>query len=82
MVAPGCHTPGMTTPAGFSGEVYLDEEGDYRFRIRAKNGEIIATGEGYEHKADLLDIVTRLLGEEPKDLTEPDPGAAPETAED
>ena len=28
-------------------EVYADKKGDFRFRLKAKNGQIIATGEGY-----------------------------------
>ena len=28
-------------------EVYKDKKGEYRFRLKAKNGQIIATGEGY-----------------------------------
>lgn len=35
-------------------EVYLDKAGEYRFRLKAKNGEIIATGEGYKAKASCL----------------------------
>ena len=29
-------------------EVYEDRSGKFRFRLKAKNGEIIATGEGYK----------------------------------
>ncbi len=32
-------------------EMYLDKAGEYRFRLKATNGEIIATGEGYKAKA-------------------------------
>ena len=32
-------------------EVYTDKAGEYRFRLKAKNGEIIATSEGYKAKA-------------------------------
>lgn len=32
-------------------EVYTDKKGEFRFRLKAKNGEIIATGEGYKAKA-------------------------------
>ena len=32
-------------------EVYKDKKGEFRFRLKAKNGQIIATGEGYT-KAD------------------------------
>jgi uncharacterized protein len=32
-------------------EIYLDKAGEHRFRLKAKNGQIIATGEGYKSKA-------------------------------
>ena len=32
-------------------EIYTDKAGEFRFRLKAKNGEIIATGEGYASKA-------------------------------
>ena len=35
-------------------EMYLDKAGEYRFRLKAKNGEIIATSEGYKAKASCL----------------------------
>ena len=35
-------------------EVYLDKAGEYRFRLKARNGEIIATGEGYKALASCL----------------------------
>lgn len=31
-------------------EVYVDKAGEYRFRLKASNGEIIAVGEGYKTK--------------------------------
>ena len=33
-------------------EVYTDKAGEFRFRLRAANGEIIAVGEGYTTKAN------------------------------
>jgi uncharacterized protein YegP (UPF0339 family) len=39
-------------PAKF--QVYKDEEGKYRFRLRAENNEIIAAGEAYEQHASCL----------------------------
>ena len=30
--------------------IYEDSSGEWRFRLKAKNGEIIATGEGYKTK--------------------------------
>ena len=35
-------------------EVYTDKAGEFRFRLKAKNGEIIATSEGYKAKASAL----------------------------
>ncbi len=35
-------------------QVYLDKAGEYRFRLTATNGQIIATGEGYKSKAGCL----------------------------
>lgn len=35
-------------------EVYADQAGKYRFRLKAGNGEIVATGEAYESKASAL----------------------------
>jgi len=35
-------------------EVYQDKKGEYRFRLTAANGQIIAVGEGYKAKASCL----------------------------
>lgn len=35
-------------------ELYVDNAGEYRFRLKAKNGQIIATGEGYKSKDGAL----------------------------
>jgi len=32
-------------------EVYQDRAGKYRFRLKASNGQVVATGEAYETKA-------------------------------
>jgi hypothetical protein len=32
-------------------EVYQDRAGKYRFRLKASNGEIVASGEAYESKS-------------------------------
>ena len=32
-------------------EIYQDRRGEYRFRLKASNGEVIATGEGYKTKS-------------------------------
>ena len=38
-------------------EIYTDKAGEFRFRLKARNGEIIATGEGYKAKASCLNGV-------------------------
>ena len=35
-------------------EVYTDKKGEFRFRLKARNGEIIATSEGYVAKAGCM----------------------------
>ena len=35
-------------------EIYLDKAGEFRFRLKATNGEIIAVSEGYVAKAGCL----------------------------
>lgn len=35
-------------------EVYLDKAGEYRFRLKASNGQIVATGEGYKQMSGCL----------------------------
>ena len=55
-------------------EVYLDKRGEYRFRLKARNGEIIATGEGYKAKASCLtgiDSIRRNAPESPVVKEEP-----------
>ena len=32
-------------------ELYKDKAGEYRFRLKAANGEVIATSEGYASKS-------------------------------
>lgn len=35
-------------------EVFTDKAGEFRFRLKATNGQIIAVGEGYKKKASCL----------------------------
>ena len=35
-------------------EVYQDKAGEFRFRLKARNGQIVAVGEGYKKKASCL----------------------------
>ncbi|MGM7669025.1 YegP family protein [Microbacterium sp. A93] len=35
-------------------ELYTDKAGEYRFRLKAGNGEVIATGQAYASKSGAL----------------------------
>lgn len=35
-------------------EVYTDKAGEFRFRLKARNGEIIAVSEGYKAKPSCM----------------------------
>ncbi|WP_334148766.1 YegP family protein [Microbacterium sp.] len=35
-------------------ELYTDKAGEYRFRLKASNGEVIAISEGYSSKSGAL----------------------------
>ncbi len=43
------------------GEWFRDEAGQYRFRVLATNGEILAWGESYARKEDCLAALKALL---------------------
>lgn len=38
-------------------EVYKDKRGEYRFRLKAGNGEIIAVGESYKSKQGVMEAI-------------------------
>jgi uncharacterized protein YegP (UPF0339 family) len=38
-------------------EIYEDGKGEFRFRLKAGNGEIVATGESYKTKAGVINGV-------------------------
>ena len=47
-------------------EIYTDAKGEYRFRLKAGNGEIVATGEGYSSEAGVrkgIEAVQRAAAE-------------------
>lgn len=53
-------------------ELYQDKAGGFRFRLKAPNGEIIATSEGYKSKASAMkgiESVRKNAGSELSDLT-------------
>jgi uncharacterized protein YegP (UPF0339 family) len=35
-------------------EIYEGKSGDFRFRLKAGNGEVVATGQGYTSKASAI----------------------------
>ena len=35
-------------------EIYLDKAGEFRFRLKAKNGQVIAVSEGYKAKTSCI----------------------------
>lgn len=45
---------GFATEKNPKFEVYTDKAGEYRFRLKATNGQIIAVGEGYKAKDSCL----------------------------
>ncbi len=47
-------------------EVYVDKAGEFRFRLKARNGEIVATGEGYKAKASCLNGIESIRKNAPE----------------
>ena len=47
-------------------EIYWDESGEYRWRFRADNNEILASGEGYRSKDDCEHAIQLLKGQVPQ----------------
>ena len=45
---------GFATEKNPKFEMYMDKRGEFRFRLKAKNGEIIAVGESYKDKGGCL----------------------------
>lgn len=60
------------TEAGFKSvtnpkfEVYTDKAGEFRFRLKARNGEIIASSEGYKAKKSCLNGVDSVVKNAPE----------------
>lgn len=47
-------------------EVYVDKKGEFRFRLKATNGQIIATSEGYKTKASCLNGIESIKKNAPE----------------
>lgn len=56
-------------------ELYRDKAGEWRWKLKAANGRIIAdSGEGYLHQSDALDALA-LVTAEPPVITKIEEGA-------
>ena len=51
-------------------EVYTDKAGEFRFRLKATNGQIIAVGEGYKAKESCLNGIESIKKNAPGAETE------------
>jgi uncharacterized protein YegP (UPF0339 family) len=47
-------------------EIYKDKKGEFRWRLRADNNQVIATGEGYASKAGCKNGVESVKKNAPK----------------
>ena len=47
-------------------EVYQDKRGEFRFRLKSTNGQIIAVGEGYKAKAGCLNGIESIRKNAPE----------------
>ncbi len=41
-------------------EIYRDKAGQFRFRIKATNGNVLASSEGYKAKASAVNAIDRI----------------------
>lgn len=53
----GDREPPTEDPVSDIAQVYKDTAGLFRFRVLARNGEIIAEGESYVRKQDAVDVL-------------------------
>jgi hypothetical protein len=47
-------------------EVYADSKGEFRFRLKAPNGEVIAVSEGYTSKSACMNGIESVKKNAPK----------------
>ena len=57
---------GFATEKNPKFEVYTDKAGEFRFRLKAANGQIIAVGEGYKAKAGCLNGIESIRKNAPE----------------
>ena len=57
-----------------AGTFYKDRKGEFRFRLKSRNGEIVASGESYPTKAHakrgIAAVLRAAAGAQVKDLTQ------------
>ncbi|WP_291378106.1 DUF1508 domain-containing protein [Demequina sp.] len=41
-------------------EIYKDKAGEFRFRVKASNGNVLASSEGYKAKASAVNAIDRI----------------------
>jgi uncharacterized protein YegP (UPF0339 family) len=46
-------------------EVYTDKAGEYRFKLKAPNGEVIAVSEGYSSKTSCMNGIQSVMKNAP-----------------
>ncbi len=51
-------------------EMYTDKAGEYRFRLKARNGEIVAASEGYKAKKSCLNGIESVKKNAPEAVIE------------
>ena len=47
-------------------EIYADKRGEFRFRLKAANGQIVAVGEGYKAKASCKNGIASIVKNAPE----------------
>jgi len=47
-------------------EIYIDKTGEYRFKLKAPNGEVIAVSEGYSSKKSCMNGIESVRKNAPK----------------
>lgn len=57
---------GFETAVNPKFEVYTDKAGEFRFRLKARNGQIIATGEGYKAKPSCMNGIDSIRRNAPE----------------
>jgi uncharacterized protein YegP (UPF0339 family) len=53
----GVNSLGRVSVMAYSFHIYKDKAGEYRFRFKASNGEIMFGSEGYKAKASAVDAI-------------------------